>query len=167
MATIRVPPEIVDKALAVLVDESRGALAVWKGRGRIDLHDVSGSWHETSFPYPRQEEGLWSRDDVLRFVAEALASATPPPPGAATLGAAVTIDVTQLCRAELVRATALGYALWQGAETVDVFAADGVHLRSVRVPAGDLLTMSLLMHDLLEVCELMVTQHASRVAHTG
>lgn len=158
MPTIQVPPDILDKALAVLVDDQRAVLAVWKGRGRIDLHDLAGSWHETSHPYPRDEEGMWSRDDILRLMAEALAAAEPPRVRVANSGLALRVEVGALCRAALVRATALGYALWDGQETIAVHGADGRELRTVRVPPGNLLTMSQLMLDLLELSELIAKE---------
>ncbi|HLX88849.1 MAG TPA: hypothetical protein VKR22_10400 [Acidimicrobiales bacterium] len=160
MPVIRIPPEIVDKGLAVLVDEARSALAVWKGRGRIDLYDFSGTWHKTSHPYPREEEGLWSRDDVLGLIAEALASCDPPKKPAAPTGPTIRVDVDELSAAQLVRARPLAYALWNGRQSVEISSADGLRLRSVRVPAADLLTMSHLMHDILEVCDLVVELHS-------
>lgn len=164
VATIRVPPAIVDKALAVAIDEERGTIAVWKGRGRIDIYDLSGTWHEISHPYPRHEEGLWSRDDVMRFVAEALAGAEPPPIYKEVPESTVALDVAAVCRAQLIRATALGSAMWQGGESIDVYSASGSSLRSVRVPPSDLVTISQLMNDLLELCELLLDQHAAHAA---
>ena len=158
MPTSQVSPEILDKALAVLVDDQRGVLAVWKGRGRIDLHDLAGGWHETSHPYPRDEEGMWSRDDILGLMTRALEAAEPPRVRVAALGQALRVDVTALCNASLVRATALGYALWDGQETIAVHRADGRELRRVRVPPGNLPTMSQLMLDLLELTELIVRE---------
>lgn len=151
MATIEVPLEIVDRALVVVVDGPRRILAVWKGRGRVDLHDLSGTWHETLHPYPRHEEGTWSRDDVRRYAETALADAAPPEPSLPAFGPAVQIDVDALSAAHLVRATELGYALWKGREAIDLYRADGRYLQTLRVPPGDLATMSRLMHDLLEV----------------
>lgn len=164
MGTIEIPPDMVDKALAVLVDDARSVLAVWKGRGRVDLYDFTGTWHEVTHPYPRQEEGLWSRDDVLRSVAETLATAEPPPPIGVPLGATIKLELKELCQAQLVRATPLVYALWKGAETIDIYSRDGLQLRTVRVPTSDLPTISQLMHDILEVCELVVELQAARNA---
>jgi hypothetical protein len=159
MPTIELPPDIVDKALVVVVDEQRSAIAVWKGRGRVDLHDAGGTWHETLHPYPRHEEGTWSRDDVLRYATGALSSASPPAPALPCLGSSVNIEADALRSARLVRATALGYALWNGDDAIEVHAADGTHLRSFRVPTSDLPTISQLMLDLLEVGEVIARQH--------
>ena len=162
MAVIRIPPEIVDKALAVRVDEGRAVLAVWMGRGRIDLYDFGGTWHETSHPYSRHEEGLWSRDDVLGAVAETLTSAQPRSTLGSPLRPTIKIDAEELNRAQLVRARPLAYALWHGGESVEFFSGEGMRLRSVRVPSADLVTMSQLMHDMLEVCELVVELRDSK-----
>lgn len=151
MATIEVPPEIVDRALMVVVDGPRRILAVWKGRGRVDLHDLSGTWHETLHPYPRHEEGTWSRDDVLRYAESALESSVPPEPSLPAFGPAVQVEVGALTAARLVRATDAGYALWDGHEAIDVHGAGGTHLQTLRVPPGDLATMSRLMHDVLDL----------------
>ena len=149
MGTVSVAPEIVDKALAVVIDERRATLAVWKGRSRIDLHDLTGSWHDTAVASPVDDHGLWTRAEVLTFARTALRAVPAPesvPPADRGLVQAETAD---LQRAWLVRARSSGYALWNGADVVDVFDDGGAHRRAVRVPPADLSTLAQLMLDLL------------------
>jgi hypothetical protein len=149
MTTLSVVPHVVDGALAVVVDDARRAVAVWKGRSRIELHDVAGTWQETVSPYPAGQPGLWTRQEVLAYAADALSALTPRTPPESANGDGVHVDVEDLQRAWLLRAKPSGYALWDGGETVDVYTAEGTHLRAVRVPAADLSTLSHLMLDLL------------------
>lgn len=152
MHSISVVPQVVDGALAVVFDESHRTVAVWKGRCRIELHDVGGTWQQTVSPYPAGRPGLWTRQEVLAYAADALSAAAVPRDGVGTPtdgedGVQITVDDLQ--RAWLLRAKPSGYALWDGSDTVDVYTAEGTHLRAVRVPAADLSTLSHLMLDLL------------------
>jgi hypothetical protein len=150
MATIRVPPEVVDRALAIVVDEDNATVAVWKGRSRVDIYGLDSAWHEVMRPYPLEEEGLWSRDEVVAKTVEALAEHQRPANAAPVRGPMVEIDARVAERAGLVRARRGGYAIWDGAGAVDVFADDGTLIRHVSVPDHDLLGASRLMADLLE-----------------
>lgn len=151
MHTMSVVPHVVDGALAVVVDESRRTVAVWKGRSRIELHDVGGTWDQTVSPYPAGQPGLWTRHEVLAYATDALSAVAPRSalPAASDGEGTVHITVDDLQRAWLLRAKPSGYALWDGGETVDVYTAEGTHLRAVRVPAADLSTLSHLLLDLL------------------
>lgn len=151
METISVVPNVVDGALAVVVDESQGTVAVWKGRSRIELHDLGGTWLQTVSPYPAGQPGLWTRQEVLTYAADALTAIAPPRRRAPMSEdeTSIQIAVDDLQRAWLLRAKPSGYALWDGGDTVDVYTADGTHLRAVRVPAADLSTLSHLLLDLL------------------
>lgn len=145
-------PDIVDGALAVVVDPSRPALAVWKGRDHIDLHDPSGVWHEVAPPLPFDARSDLERDAVIAHAARALEATEPPAPATADVaatGTTVLIDVDDLQGAWMVRARPWGYALWDGGQNVDLFAADGTHRRTVPVASADLSTLSHLMLDLL------------------
>ena len=152
MGSVSVVPEIVDKALAVVVDERRGTLAVWKGRSRVDLHDLAGAWHDTVVASPVDDHGLWTRAEVLAFARTAL-GAVPAAPVVSALDALdrrmLQAETADLQRAWLVRARPGGYALWNGTDVVDVFDAGGAHRRAVRVPPADLSTLAQLMLDLL------------------
>ena|SRR5579872_6204090 len=151
MHSISVAPQVVDGALAVVFDESRRTVAVWKGRCRIELHHIGGTWHQTVSPYPAGRPGLWTRQEVLAYAADALSAAVPRTSGDTTNDGedGIQITVDDLQRAWLLRAKPSGYALWDGSDTVDVYTAEGTHLRAVRVPAADLSTLSHLMLDLL------------------
>jgi hypothetical protein len=150
MHTLSVHPQVVDGALAVVVDDACLTVAVWKGRSRIELHDVGGTWQETVSPYPAGQPGLWTRQEVLAYAADALSAFAPRTSAhAGDNDDGVHISVDDLQRAWLLRAKSSGYALWDGGETVDVYTTDGSHLRAVRVPAADLSTLSHLMLDLL------------------
>ena len=121
MARIWVSPDVVDKAMIVVVHEARlRALAVWKGRSRIDAYDLAGEWHRIVQPYAPEEEGLWTHDHLLASAAETLAAARPPTKASPRPEPALHIDVDRLAAAWLVRAEPSGYALWNGAEDVDV-----------------------------------------------
>ena len=149
MSTLSVVPHVVDGALAVVVDDTRRTVAVWKGRSRIELHDVSGTWQETVSPYPAGQPGLWTRQEVLAYAADALSALAHRAPELPGDDDRVQVAEDDLERAWLLRAKPSGYALWDGGETVDVYTAEGTHLRAVRVPAADLSTLSHLMLDLL------------------
>lgn len=149
MQTISVVPQVVDGALAVVVDEGLRTVAVWKGRSRIELHDLHGTWQDTISPYPAGQPGLWTRHEVLAYAADALSAMAPRPESDGVPAETVTMAVSDLQRAWLLRAKPSGFALWDGGETVEVYSADGVHLRAVRVPPADLSTLSHLMLDLL------------------
>jgi len=149
MSTLSVVPHVVDGALAVVVDDTRSTVAVWKGRSRIELHDVAGTWQETVSPYPAGHPGLWTRQEVLAYAADALSAVAPRTPDDREDDDRVHVAEGDLERAWLLRAKPSGYALWDGGETVDVYTAEGAHLRAVRVPAADLSTLSHLMLDLL------------------
>ena len=155
MGTVSVAPEVVDKALAVVVDERRGTLAVWKGRSRIDLHDLAGGWHDTAIASTLDDHGAWTRPEVLGFARSALVAAPPltadtrPAPEGPGHHGLIRAETADLHRAWLVRARPSGYALWNGADVVDVFDTHGSHRRAVRVPPADLFTLAQLMLDLL------------------
>lgn len=151
MQTMSVVPHVVDGALAVVVDESHGTVAVWKGRSRIELHDLGGTWLQTVSPYPAGQPGLWTRQEVLTYAADALTAIAPPTRPASTSDGepSIQVAVDDLQRAWLLRAKQSGYALWDGGDTVDVYTAEGTHLRAVRVPSADLSTLSHLLLDLL------------------
>jgi hypothetical protein len=149
MHTMSVVPHVVDGALAVVVDDARRTIAVWKGRSRIELHDTAGTWQETVSPYPAGHPGLWTRHEVLAYAADALSAIAPRPVRDSRHDGTVHVAVDDLERAWLLRARPSGYALWDGGETVDVYSSEGTHLRAVRVPAADLSTLSHLMLDLL------------------
>ena len=155
MGSVSVAPEVVDKALAVVVDARRGTLAVWKGRSRIDLHDLSGDWHDTAVASALDDHGAWTRPEVLGFARSALVAAPPVAAAAASVEdgpghhGLIRAETADLQRAWLVRARPSGYALWNGADVVDVFDGHGSHRRAVRVPPADLLTLAQLMLDLL------------------
>jgi hypothetical protein len=151
MASIWVSPDVVDKAMIVVVHEAHSALAVWKGRSRIDVYDLAGEWHRIVQPYAPEEEGLWSRDDLLVSAAETLVAAKPPTTVSPRPDPALHIDVDRLAGAWLVRAEPSGYALWNGAEDVDVFAPDGTHVCWAKVPSADVPHTSQLMVELLEL----------------
>ena len=149
MGTVSVAPEVVDKALAVVVDERRATVAVWRGRSRIDLQDLSGTWHDTAQASPLDDHGSWTRAEVLAFAHRALGAVAPlasDPPADHPMLRCETAD---LQRAWLVRARPTGYALWNGADIVDVFDHEGDHRRAVRVPPADLSTLAQLMLDLV------------------
>ncbi|MHB8682415.1 MAG: hypothetical protein ACYDA2_10030 [Acidimicrobiales bacterium] len=149
MGWISVPPEVIDRALAVVVDTQRGAVAVWKGRSRIDVYDLGGRWQQTSRPYPREEEGLWSRTDVLTQAQRALIDAAPLRREPADTGDGLRVDVEALGAARLVRASDCGYALWGGGDAVDVYSPDARHLRWIHVDEHDVSRLSQRMVDLL------------------
>lgn len=149
MSWISVPPEVIDRALAVLVDTRRGTVAVWKGRSRIDVYDLGGRWQQTLRPYPREEEGMWSRSDVLVEAERALADAVPLHRDQAAPEDGLRVDAQTLAAARLVRAFDAGYALWDGVDGVDVFSPDGRHLRWIHVDEHDVSTLSQRMIDLL------------------
>ncbi|HZU80877.1 MAG TPA: hypothetical protein VE991_13245 [Acidimicrobiales bacterium] len=157
MATIEVPPGILDRALAVVVDEPRRALAVWKGRSRIDLYGLDHSWHEVSRPYPLEEEGMWTREDVVSLAADLLARHDAPPSAAPVAGPMLKADADWLHHAVLVRARPTGYALWDGCDGIDAFSAEGRHLSHVHAPAADLARLSRLMVEMLDLLD----QHPS------
>ena len=125
MASIWVSPDVVDKAMIVVVHGAHGALSVWKGRSRIDAYDLAGDWHRIVQPFAPEEEGLWTRDDLRASAAATLAAAGPPTKASPRPEPALHIDVDRLAAAWLVRAEPSGYALWNGADDVDVFAPDG------------------------------------------
>jgi hypothetical protein len=151
MHMISVAPPVVDGALAVVVDASSRTVAVWKGRSRIELHDVGGAWQQTVSPYPAGQPGLWTRQEVLTYAADALRAVVPPEGRHSTPQDqdGIRISTDDLQRAWLLRAKSSGYALWDGGDTVDVYTAEGTHLRAVRVPSADLSTLSHLLLDLL------------------
>ncbi len=149
MQSISVVPHVVDGALAVVVDDARRTVAVWKGRSRIELHDPDGTWEHTVSPYPAGEPGLWTRQEVLAYAADALSAVAPRPSSGTSVQSTVNVTVADLERAWLLRAKPSGYALWDGGEAVEVFGPDGTQLRAVRVPPADLSTLSHLMLDLL------------------
>jgi hypothetical protein len=155
---VSVAPEIVDGALAVVVNETSGAMAVWKGRSRIDLFALDGAWHEAAGLGQAGEHGTWAREEVLAFSVRALTAAlanterspsepsrSAPAPGQNLL----RIGVEELRRAWLVRARAKGYTLWDGTGVVGVYDSDGLRRQQVRVTPADLASLSRLMHDLL------------------
>src|SRR5579884_579796 len=135
MRMLSIVPHVLDGALAVVVDDSTGAVAVWKGRSRIEIHDLAGSWQETVSPYPAGQPGLWTRQEVLAYAGDALCSLAPPkgPRSMSRAEEGILVAVEDLQRAWLLRAKSSGYALWDGGDTVDVYTADGTHLRAVRV----------------------------------
>jgi hypothetical protein len=149
MGAVSVAPEVVDKALAVVVDERGGTVAVWRGRSRIDLHDLSGTWHDTAIASPLDDHGAWTRAEVLAFAHRALAAVPPLAPDPSTERPRLRVETADLRRAWLVRARPTGYALWNGADVVDVFDREGTHRRAVRVPPADLSTLAQLMLDLV------------------
>jgi len=156
MGAVAVAPEIVDGALAVVVDESRSTLAVWKGQSRIELHDLGGRWSEIIVPQSKAVHESWDRADVLSRASVALSEVAGSPSSIGTTSAAagsatgtVHVEVDDLHGSWLVRARRWGYALWDGKQSVDVYNADGAHRRAVRVPATDLSSLSHLMLDLL------------------
>lgn len=149
MSTLSVVPHVVDGALAVVVDDTGRTVAVWKGRSHIELHDMSGTWQETVSPYPAGQPGLWTRQEVLAYAADALSAVAPRTTDDPEDDDRVHVAARDLERAWLLRAKPSGYALWDGGDTVDVYTAEGTHLRAVRVPAADLSTLSHLMLDLL------------------
>lgn len=148
MTTIHVDPTIIDKAMIVMVQPEREIIGVWKGRSRVDLYDFSGEWHEMSRAFARQEEGLWSRDDMLVKVASLVASADPNVRG---LHAAseIAVSVESLCSSSLIRANRFGSVAWDGVNKLTGFAADGTEVCSARVEVGDLPSISQLLRDLL------------------
>lgn len=152
MMALAIRPEIVDRALAVVVDRSRNALAVWKGHDHIDLYDPSGAWHEV-FRRPSVEgHHDWERRAVIAQGAQALEATEPPAPAmdAAPSGEqTVQVAVDDLERSWLVRAKPWGYAVWDGDKNVDVYGAEGGHLGEAQVSAADLATLSHTMLDLL------------------
>lgn len=149
MGVVSVAPEVVDKALALVVDERRGTLAVWRGRSRIDLHDLAGDWHDTAVASAVDDHGAWTRPEVLAFARTALTAAPPVADPDHPVRPMLRAETADLQRAWLVRARPSGYALWNGSDVVDVFDAGGAHRRAVRVPPADLSTLAQLMLDLL------------------
>lgn len=154
MGAVAVVPEIVDGALAVVVDEARSALAVWKGQSRIELHDLGGRWSEAVIPQSLAIHESWGRADVLLRASVALTEVAGSPPVAAPSAEAapagtVHVELEHLHGSWLVRAKRWAYALWDGANSVDVYTAEGAHRREIRVPATDLSSLSHLMLDLL------------------
>ncbi|MDE3085775.1 MAG: hypothetical protein KGJ77_03325 [Acidobacteriota bacterium] len=144
-----VAPEVVDKALAVVVDERRATVAVWRGRSRIELHDLAGTRHDTAVASPLDDQGSWTRAEVLAFAHRALGAVVPIAPGPPAGHPMLQVETADLQRAWLVRARPTGYALWNGADVVDVFDHEGAHRRAVRVPPADLSTLAQLMLDLV------------------
>lgn len=155
MGAVAVVPEVVDGALAVVVDQSRSALAVWKGQSRIELHDLGGRWSDTIVPQSLAVRSSWDRADVLSRASVALSDVAVSPPEATAPHASVAttvrvhVELDGLQSSWLVRAKRWAYALWDGAQSVDVYNADGVHRRAIRVPATDLSSLSHLMLDML------------------
>ncbi|HAM03215.1 MAG TPA: hypothetical protein DCQ30_13470 [Acidimicrobiaceae bacterium] len=149
MGAVGVAPQIVDGALAVVVDEPRSRLAVWKGQSRIELHDLGGRWSEIVVPQPMTVQESWDRADVLSRASVALSEVARPPVSTATTSApapeTVHVELDDLHGSWLVRAKRWGYALWDGEQSVDVYNADGAHRRAIRVPATDLSSLSHLM----------------------
>lgn len=163
MTAIEISREIVDKALVALVDESRSTVAVWKGRSRIDVHTFGGALLETMRPYTLDEEGTWSRDDVAGYAVAALAMAQPmttPTPPAPEL--TMRVDVGDLRRSRLTRATAHGYALWDGNRTIELYTPNGVRIRAVPLPPRDLPGVFQHMQDLLD--EVALSSPARQLA---
>lgn len=153
MPIIEVPPGIIDRALAVVVDEARAMLAVWKGRSRIDVYGLDRNWHQVVRPYALEEEGMWSREDIVAAAATLLGSFEPPADADAVDGPMLSVDLTRLREAGLVRARQSGYAIWDGNERVDVFTTGG-HLDSqIHAPGADLAEISQLMTELLDIHE--------------
>jgi len=152
VAGMWVAPDVVDNAMVVLVDAHQRAMAVWKGHGRIDIYDAAGDWHHVSEICTLDEEGLRCRTDVLGYAAATLVDIirrresllSPERPGNG-----LSFDVGRLMDAHLVRATPTGYALWGGADTVDVFARDGAHVCWAKMACPDVATASQLMAELL------------------
>jgi len=147
-----VAPDVVDKAMVVLVDARQRALAVWKGRGRVDVYDAAGNWQHVSQIYTPSEEGLRCRTDVLGDAAATLVEVLGRSHGRLSperRGKGMLFDVDRLMDAHLVRATPSGYALWDGIDTVDVFARDGSHVCWAKVACPDLPSASQLMVELL------------------
>jgi hypothetical protein len=147
-----IAPDVVDKAMVVLVDAHHRALAVWKGRGRIDVYDAAGDWHHVTQVHTPDEEGLRCRTDMLGDAASTLvdvigrseASLAPE-----RTGTGLSFDVERLMDAHLVRATVSGYALWSGDDTVDVYGRDGAHVCWAKLSCADLPTASQVMVELL------------------
>jgi hypothetical protein len=147
-----IAPDVVDKAMVVLVDAHHRALAVWKGRGRIDVYDAAGDWHHVTQVHTPDEEGLRCRTDMLGDAASTLVEVIER--SGDTLapeltGRGLCFDVDRLMDAHLVRASASGYALWGGGDTVDVYGRDGGHVCWARVACADLPTASQVMVELL------------------
>lgn len=156
--------EILDGALAVVVDRSRKALAVWKGRDHIDLYDPTGTWHAVAHRPPQESSANWERKAVIAHSAFALETsgptgalrarpsstvATPPPEDTRSSESTVHVAVDRLERAWLLRARPWGYAVWDGGGSIDVYGAEGGHRREVQVSPADLATLSHLMLDQL------------------
>jgi hypothetical protein len=148
MGAVGVAPEIVDGALAVVVKEDRSALAVWKGQDRIDIHDLAGTWRQSVVPAGPRAGGSWAREDVIAQAVVSLGEVSvTPAPGPMAEG--VQVEPDDLHRSWLVRARRWGYALWDGARSVDVYHADGAHRQRMEVPATDLSSVSHLMLEVL------------------
>ncbi|HXX90909.1 MAG TPA: hypothetical protein VEI83_11890 [Acidimicrobiales bacterium] len=149
MDGIWVAPDVIDKAMIVVVHEARCALAVWKGRSRIDVYDLAGAWHRIAQPYAPDEEGMWTRADLLAAARATIDSSGAPTRPGDRPETALYVEVAMLEAAQLIRADASGYALWTADESVDVYGADGAHLCWARIGALDVPTTSQLMVELL------------------
>jgi hypothetical protein len=147
-----IAPDVVDKAMVVLVDAHHRALAVWKGRGRIDVYDAAGDWHHVAQVHLPAEEGLRCRTDMLGDAATTLVDVIGRSEDSLSperIGRGLCVDVDRVMDAHLVRATASGYAVWCGGDTVDVYGRDGAHVCWARVACPDLPTASQVMVELL------------------
>lgn len=149
LGTVAIAPEILDGALAVVVDVGKQTLAVWKGRSHIDLYAMAGSWHDVVALGGNEVHGTWARDEVLAQAAAAIDSLVPQPPSPPPETHQIRVDIHELHRAWLVRARGNGYALWDGGGVVDVYGPDGTRLRQLAVRGGDLTSMSKQMLGLL------------------
>lgn len=150
LGTVSVAPDILDGALAIVVDGDGQTMAVWKGRNRIDLYALDGSWHDVVGLGAAEEHGTWGRDEVLAQAAAAISSLGPRPSSPRPEHEDVLAGVDDLRRAWLVRARANGYAVWDGGQVVEVYGPDGARRRQVGVTAGDLASISKLMLGLLD-----------------
>jgi hypothetical protein len=147
-----IAPDVVDKAMVVLVDAHHRALAVWKGRGRIDIYDAACDWHHVAQVHTPDEEGLRCRTDMLGDAASTLVAVIDRSGDSLAperTGTGLCFDVDQLMDAHLVRASVSGYALWSGGDTVDVYGRDGEHVCWAKVARADLPTASQVMVELL------------------
>jgi hypothetical protein len=164
VAGMWIAPDVVDKAVVVLVDARRRALAVWKGRGRVDVYDAGGDWHHVSQVHSPDEEGLRNRTDMLGDAATTLVEVIERSGGELSperTGRGLCFDVERLMDAHLVRATTSGYALWDGGETVDVYGRDGRHVCWAKVACHDLPTASQLMVELLALAPRLAARATS------